>query len=194
METLTKKFLSEIIFTWKQRWISVSMLCWTNFVIALVHTKLFRKKKANSTTIPSTGRSLFYLVKLSWWSSSTKETFFALFCFSRNAHTLHFSSWQRMIFDKRNQYSVFISCFSFCFPKYCFVSCEWYFTEKKKRLIISRFGCCFFFAFFTIITRKKVTMEVKEKLLIFASVFVHKELFCQNKLLFKCLSLYCSCG
>ena len=81
VETLTKKFLSEIIFIWKQRWISVSMLCWTNFVIALLHTKLFREKKANSTTIPSTGRSLFYLVKLSWWSSSTKETFFALFCF-----------------------------------------------------------------------------------------------------------------
>ena len=81
VETLTKKFLSEIIFIWKQRWISVSMLCWTNFVIALLHTKLFREKKANSTTIPSTGRSLFYLVNLSWWSSSTKETFFALFCF-----------------------------------------------------------------------------------------------------------------
>ena len=110
-----------------------------------LHTKLFGKKKRNLTTVPSTGRSLFYLVKLSWWSSSTKETFFALFCFSHIAHTLHFSSWQRMISDKRNLYSVFISCFSFCFPKYCFVSYEWYFSEKKKRLIISRFGCCFFF-------------------------------------------------
>ena len=27
--------------------------------------------------------------------------------------------------------------------------------SKKKRLIMSCFGCCFFFAFFTIITRKK---------------------------------------
>ena len=134
VETLTKKFLSEIIFTWQQRWISVSMLCWKNSVIVFMqlHTKLFGKKKSNLTTVPSTGRSLFYLVKLSWWSSSTKETFFALFCFSHIAHTLHFSSWQRMISDKRNLYSVFISCFSFCFPKYCFVSYEWYFTEKRS--------------------------------------------------------------